>query len=68
MSFHVPDALWCAVVPSELRQRVVCLSCFDAFAKAADVGYADQLGEIWFVGEQACMKLRAEWVTSEAGA
>lgn len=52
-NFHVPDAIWRAVVPPELDGRVVCLSCFDDLAKEKDVTYATSLSEVWFAGDRA---------------
>lgn len=60
-NFHVPDQVWTEVVPPELRRLVVCLDCFDEFARRSGVEYASALSELWFAGDQACVKLRAEW-------
>lgn len=32
VGFHVPDHIWEAVVPPEVRTRVVCLACFTRLA------------------------------------
>ena len=58
-NFHVPDAVWRAVVPRRLDGRVVCLSCFDDLAKERDVTYAASLSEIWFCGRRATLGLTA---------
>jgi hypothetical protein len=39
IGFRVDDAVWSAVVPLELRERVVCLECFDELAERAGVPY-----------------------------
>jgi hypothetical protein len=61
-NFHVPDAIWRAVVPPALDGRVVCLSCFDDMAKERDVAYAASLSEIWFAGDKATLGLTASVV------
>lgn len=32
LGFHVPDEVWNAAVPLELRGRVLCILCFDELA------------------------------------
>ena len=32
VGFHVPDDVWTAVVPPEVRERIVCLPCFARLA------------------------------------
>jgi hypothetical protein len=51
--FNVPDDLWHAVVPLPLRNRVVCLTCFDKFARERDVDYANAIHNLYFAGDQA---------------
>jgi hypothetical protein len=41
--FHVSDDAWAYVVPAELVNRVVCLACFDEFARRKSVDYARAL-------------------------
>ena len=53
--FHVPDEVWERVVPERLRDRVVCLACFDGFAKERGVEYAPYLSLLYFAGEQASL-------------
>jgi len=54
INFHVPDAVWDKVVPLEFRNLVVCISCFDYFASARSVQYAEHLDrEIHFAGDMA---------------
>ena len=50
--FHVPDKVWAAVVPPELVNRVVCLFCFDEFARQKGVSYADHVGLLYFAGDR----------------
>ena len=54
--FHVPDKIWNAVVPVSLRNRVVCLSCFDGFAKKRGVEYAPYVRILYFVGDAANLR------------
>lgn len=56
--FHVPDEIWEAAVPARWRKRVVCLRCFDAFARQRGVDYSTSLRALCFVGEQAAIELR----------
>lgn len=51
-NFHVPDDIWEAVVPRHLRNRVVCLSCFDEFARQRRVDYAPYLHTLYFAGDR----------------
>jgi hypothetical protein len=57
-NFDVPDAIWIAVVPLELRCRVVCLSCFDEFARKNSVDYAASLRAVFFAGEAAAFEFQ----------
>ena len=56
-NFHVPDAIWRAVIPRRLEGRVVCLTCFDDLAAERGVAYAASLSEIWFSGSGATLGL-----------
>jgi hypothetical protein len=56
--FHVPDAIWVAVVPHHLVTRVVCLGCFDDFAAERGVEYARSLNGVFFAGDRAAFELR----------
>lgn len=56
--FHVPDEVWLSVVPDALCSRVVCLSCFDGFARERRVNYATRLSELWFAGEAATFEFQ----------
>jgi len=51
--FTVPDDVWAAVVPAFLRNRVVCLTCFDDFARAAAVDYSGAIRTLYFAGDRA---------------
>jgi hypothetical protein len=57
-NFHVPDEIWASVVPPEFRSRVVCLSCFDGFAREAGVLYASSLEVLYFAGDRATFEFR----------
>lgn len=65
--FNVPDEVWAAVVPEELRKRVVCLACFDRFAAELGIDYARSLRALFFAGDRASFEFRPLWaVTVEA--
>jgi len=49
--FHVTEEIWNKVVPSQYQNRVVCLSCFDDFAKEKSIHYKDALDELCFAGD-----------------
>ena len=55
-NFNVPDWLWAAVVPENLINRVVCLYCFDEFAKQQGVDYAGHLRQLYFAGDRGCFR------------
>lgn len=57
-NFHVPDRIWRSVVPERLWNCVVCLGCFDGFAKAKDVDYSTSLKALYFAGDQATLRLK----------
>lgn len=52
-NFDVPDEVWRAAVPAHLHNRVVCLGCFDEYAKKMGVAYAASLSEVCFAGDGA---------------
>jgi hypothetical protein len=58
-NFHVPDDTWKNVVPEEYRQRVVCLSCFDEFARRSNIDYSDAIKELYFAGDKVTVKFGA---------
>ena len=51
--FSVPDNVWASIVPEEYRKRVVCLACFDEFARQAKVDYTPYLRSLYFAGDRA---------------
>jgi hypothetical protein len=56
--FNVPDDVWSEVVPGHLRNRVVCLSCFDDFASDRRIDYARSLRVLFFAGDRASFEFR----------
>jgi hypothetical protein len=61
--YSVPDHIWQRVVPAELRSRVVCLGCFDDFAKLKGVDYSTSLSEVFFSGDCAAFSLSVQKIT-----
>lgn len=61
--FNVPDETWIAVVPEALRNRVVCLACFDHFAEERAVEYAPHIQTLHFAGERTGL----EWALVRCG-
>jgi hypothetical protein len=57
-NFHVPDNVWGRIVPAEYQNKVVCLSCFDEFARKAGIDYSDSLEVLYFAGNQATFKFQ----------
>ena len=55
-NFHVADELWEKIVPAQFRNRVVCLSCFDEFARDRGIDYSDSVHVLYFAGDQATFK------------
>ncbi len=58
LDFHVTDETWNAVVPKRLRTRVVCLPCFDDFAREARIPYAREVKILYFAGDRASLEFR----------
>ncbi len=56
--FHIPDDVWAAVVPEELRGRAICLPCFDALAEEKGVDYAEHIHALSFAGRLASFEFR----------
>ena len=54
--FHLPDWLWKSVLPQRHWEKVVCLCCFDEFAKMKSTDYAEYLDELYFAGQQVSFK------------
>jgi len=40
------------VLPKEYHNRVVCLSCFDDFAKKKEIDYSTSLEALYFAGDK----------------
>lgn len=59
--FTVSDDVWAAVVPQPHCSGVVCLNCFDDFAREAGVDYSNSVEEIYFAGDKACFLFRKQW-------
>jgi hypothetical protein len=57
-NFFVPDELWKDVVPQQYQNGVVCLPCFDEFAREKNVDYADSIEVLYFAGNQASFKFQ----------
>jgi hypothetical protein len=57
-NFYVPDRIWRQVVPHEYRDTVVCLPCFDEFARERNVDYSDVIEMLYFAGSQASFKFQ----------
>ena len=57
-NFHVPDKLWRQVVPKEYWSKVVCLQCFDEFARTKEINYAQSIETLYFAGNQATFKFQ----------
>lgn len=56
--YSVPDTVWRAVVSVQYENRVVCLGCFDVFAKNRGVDYAGGLRTLYFAGNGAVFGFR----------
>jgi hypothetical protein len=57
-NFNVPDKIWEEIVPSEHRNKVVCLDCFDDLARKQNVDYSDSIETLYFAGNQATFKFQ----------
>jgi hypothetical protein len=57
-NFYVPDDLWRRVVPDQYQNRVVCLPCFDEFARKQNVDYSDSIEVLYFAGDKATFKFQ----------
>lgn len=58
--FSLPDDVWAAVVPADLVNRVVCLGCFDEYAREAGVDYSGVLSTLYFAGDRAAFVFKVE--------
>lgn len=59
-NFHVPDEIWEKVIPKKYRNRVICLSCFDNFAREKDVDYSESITDLIFAGDKAAVKFETK--------
>jgi hypothetical protein len=57
-NFYVPDDVWEAIVPPEQRNKVVCLPCFDEFARKNNIDYSESIDMLYFAGSQASFKFQ----------
>jgi hypothetical protein len=48
--FHVSDEVWESIVPKKYQTKVVCLSCFDDFAKEIEADYSTSIKTLYFAG------------------
>jgi len=57
LDFHVADDVWREIVPRRYQNRVVCLACFDDFAKAKGADFSTALDSVVFAGDQVSLDL-----------
>jgi hypothetical protein len=57
-NFYVPDQVWQEIVPREYQNAVVCLPCFDEFARERNVDYSQMIEVLYFAGRQASFKFQ----------
>ena len=57
--FTLPDEVWRAILPAAFWDRVVCLFCFDEYARERNIDYADSLSMLYFAGSKAAFEFRA---------
>jgi len=55
-NFHVPDEIWKKAVPAEHRNQVICLSCFDSFARKENIAYSEEITDLLFAGDKAAVE------------
>lgn len=58
-NFNVPDPVWREVVPNTYQNAVVCLPCFDEFARERNIDYSDSITTLYFAGRKASFKFAA---------
>ena len=51
-NFYVDDETWQKVVPKKYQNRVVCLACFDDFAKEKEIDYSSSKKSLYFAGKK----------------
>jgi hypothetical protein len=57
-NFYVRDEVWREIVPPEYQNKVVCLPCFDEFARKQNVDYSQSIRVLYFAGRQASFKFQ----------
>lgn len=57
-NYYVPDALWRKIVAAKYQDKVVCLPCFDEFARQKCIDYSESIKALYFAGRQACFKFQ----------
>lgn len=57
-NFAVPNEVWRKIVPPEYQNKVVCLQCFDEFARKQNIDYSNALETLYFAGSQAAFKFQ----------
>jgi len=55
-NFHVTDEIWENAVPEEYRNQVICLSCFDNFARERNISYSEEITDLLFAGDKAAVE------------
>jgi hypothetical protein len=50
--------VWRGIVPAEHKDKVVCLPCFDEFARKKRFDYSESIDALYFAGRQACFKFQ----------
>jgi hypothetical protein len=66
-NFHVPDEVWKTTVPRSHQNKVVCLPCFDEFARAGNVDYSEHIKALYFAGNQASFRFHTVSAQSAEG-
>ena len=54
-NFYIDDDVWKRVIPNKFQNRVVCLACFDDFAKEKEIDYTTSLKSLSFTGEDVVL-------------
>jgi hypothetical protein len=57
-NFYVPDEVWKDIVPRRYENKVVCLPCFDEFAREKNIDYSESIEVLYFAGNQASFKFQ----------
>lgn len=56
--FYIDDCIWKKVVPKKFQNRVVCMSCFDDFAKKKGISYEGYVHAFHFAGDADSFELQ----------